>query len=236
MTIGRYAQRRDAPFFWWGTPYPPAKIKTLGELIADGTLPAPDAALSLLLLERGVSLFVISEASGAGKSSLLHALLVEATTDREPVYLRGGYETFDFLESANPARSILLVNEISPHLPAYLWGRPVRRLFEAMVAGFQVAGTAHAASPAEFLQTLIAPPLDVPAQLVMRPMLLIEMPGARTTGVLPGARPGSVVIEPLGETVSMSDRVRIVERMLDAASLPRGDIERDIAALLRRLP
>jgi hypothetical protein len=235
VTIGRYDQRRDAPFFWWGTPYPPAKIKTLGELIADGTLPAPDAAFSLLLLERGVSLFVISEASGAGKSSLLHTLLVQATIDREPIYLRGSYETFDFLESADPARSIILVNEISPHLPAYLWGRPVQRLFEALSAGFQVAGTAHAATPAQFLQTLIAPPLDVPANLIMRPMLLIEMPGARMTGVLPGERAGSVVIEPLGETVSMSDRMRIAERVLEAASPHQGDIESDVAALLRRL-
>lgn len=225
MTIGRYARRRDEPFFWWGSPHDRREIPTLRDLIERGTIDRESAALALVLIERGVSMVVLSETSGAGKSTLLHALISAASIEREKIYLRGGYETFDFLGSSRPGSAVLLVNEISAHLPAYLWGKPVLRLFEAMSQGFQMAGTAHGESPAAFLQAMISPPLDVPATLVMRPMMIITLPGAGLTAIQPGAHPGSAVLDALDGFVDQSGRLEWTRRLLAAAMIPADDLQ-----------
>ncbi|HEX5498682.1 MAG TPA: hypothetical protein VFX03_05625, partial [Thermomicrobiales bacterium] len=80
------------------------------------------------------------------------------------IYLRGCYEPFAFLAdpAAPPDASALLINEISPHLPVYLWGPGVRRALRAGQAGYQLFATAHARSVDEFVGSLAGPPLRVP--------------------------------------------------------------------------
>jgi hypothetical protein len=80
------------------------------------------------------------------------------------VYLRGWYERFAFLESHPPESAYLLCNEISAHLPTYLWGRGVRRVFEAVDAGYPLATTMHARSAADAFEQLASYPLEVPVE------------------------------------------------------------------------
>lgn len=231
MTIGRYSQRRDEPFYWWGRPYPPDNVPTLAAFIESGLIGRAEVALCRVLLRRGLPLFVVSEASGAGKSSLLHALVNETELERDLVYLRGSYETFDFLSSYETHSALLLVNEISPHLPAYLWGRPVGQLFDAMRSGYQVAGTAHASSATAFLHMLISPPLEVPAALVMRPMALVQLPRGEVVSVRPGARPGTAIVETFPASVSPGWFASAVD-LLDAGDLDSNDVEAELSLML----
>jgi energy-coupling factor transporter ATP-binding protein EcfA2 len=98
---------------------------------------------------------------GVGKTTLLTALIACYPEASRRLYLRGCYETFAFLDdpTIDPAASVLLVNEISSHLPAYLWGPGVRRLFQAARQGFAFAATAHATSIEDLIGMLAGYPL-----------------------------------------------------------------------------
>jgi hypothetical protein len=104
--------------------------------------------------------------SGAGKTTVLTALLDHLPTATTRVYVRGCYEPFDFLDHTDPATTALLVNEISPHLPIYLWGPGLRRTLHAVAEGYQLGATAHATSVEDFVYSLSAYPLRLPASLL----------------------------------------------------------------------
>ena len=154
----------DEPFAWWGSVWTPPAPRTVPDLIAGGVLSAETAAALWTLLARRASLVVVAGPSGAGKTTLLTALLDLLPPGTRRLYLRGCYEPFGFFDdpAVDPRRTVLLVNEISAHLPTYLWGPGVRRFLAARSRGFALAATAHATSVAEFVALLAGYPLRVP--------------------------------------------------------------------------
>lgn len=162
------SSRYDAPYHWWGPgPAPPAPL-TLRDLVRNGTVDVDCAATLWASLAQHRSLAVIGEPSGLGKSTLLHALLPSLPESTHRVYLRGCYETFAFQDDLRftPTSAALLVNEISPHLPIYLWGPAVRRTLDAGEAGYQILATAHGRSIVEFAASLTGSSLRIPARLL----------------------------------------------------------------------
>jgi hypothetical protein len=160
--------RYDEPFYWWGPGWEATPARGIGDLLRDGTIDAGTAALLWAALSRRRSLAVIASASGAGKTTLLTALLELLPESTRRVYLRGCFETFAFL--ADPAmragQTALLANEISPHLPVYLWGPAVGRALALATSGFALLTTAHAGSVHEFVGTLTGSPLRLPTKEV----------------------------------------------------------------------
>lgn len=140
----------------------------LPELVARDTLSLPVAGLLAALVRAGVSLAVVAGPSGVGKTTLLTSLLPWVPPGNRRHYLRGQYESFAFLTApeATLGSTTLLVNEISPHLPGYLWGEGVGRLLEARRRGCQVLTTAHADDALAFAALLAGPPLRLAADLV----------------------------------------------------------------------
>src|SRR3712207_8550307 len=57
-----------------------------------------------------------------------------ATTE---IYTLSLHDALPIFGEADPARSYLLCNEISAHLPVYLWGRKVGQLFAAVEEGYR---------------------------------------------------------------------------------------------------
>jgi hypothetical protein len=157
---------------------------TVVELIAAGSLDATIAALLWVSLERRASLLVVAGPNGAGKTVTLSALLDFLDAGVERYYVQGMAEDFTFAATAAPTATYLLCNEISDHLPIYLWGRRVRRLFELVDEGFGLAATLHAESATEALDFLRAPPLDVPAALLARVALVVTITVERRAGQL----------------------------------------------------
>ena len=151
------------PFGWWGFSSE-GQGRSIAELIRDDVLTARVAAFLWLALEHRASLVVAAEPHGAGKTTLLTALLDFLPAEAAPTYLRGWYERFEFLDSTTPESAYLLCNEISQHLPTYLWGRGVRRVFEAARQGYGLATTMHATGAAGVLTLLTAYPLEVPIE------------------------------------------------------------------------
>lgn len=159
--------RYDEPFHWWGPGWDSPDPRGIAALLRDGTLDPQIGAVLWAAMARRSSLAVAAGPSGAGKTTVLTALLEFLPAETRRIYLRGSFETFAFLSDPTvvPSASALLVNEISPHLPIYLWGPAVARALTAAERGFSLLATAHADSVAEFVGLLTGSPLRVPTSL-----------------------------------------------------------------------
>lgn len=155
-------RRRPAwrtPFHWWGPPWLRPRPRALPELVEDGVLDVGTAEALAREIRAGGSVVVAAGPSGVGKSTLADALARELPTGTEPVYVRGGHETFAFLAEPPAGRRTMLVNELSPHLPVYLWGEAARRVLRLARDGGQVIGTMHASTPEEVVYQLSRSPV-----------------------------------------------------------------------------
>src|SRR5215217_1840344 len=131
--------RYEEPFAWWGPGWQAPAPRDIVGLLRDETIDAWTAANLWVALARRQSLTVVAGASGVGKTTLLTALLDFLPPGTRRVYLRGCFELFAFLSdpSIAPSQTALLINEISPHLPVYLWGPAVIRIPVGGVAAFE---------------------------------------------------------------------------------------------------
>ena len=166
---GRWAVRRVAP-----TP------RSIVELMRTGTLDAELAATLWVLIEGRVPVIVAGAMGGTGKSTLLAALLDFLPTSARTVELEGDMETFDWLPQATelgwhrtpgarssarenapvrPDTTILLIPELSDHLPSYTWGEEARIAIRAASVGYGLAATMHADSLEGVLDALRRPPV-----------------------------------------------------------------------------
>ena len=156
--------RYEEPFAWWGPGWQVPERRDLAELLRDETIDNWTAANLWAALARRRSLVVVAGESEVGKSTLLNALLDFLPPETRRVYPRGCFESFAFLSdpAIDPSETALLINEISPHLPVYLWGPAVGRVLEAAQRGFMLLATAHADSFHEFVGGLTGSPLRIP--------------------------------------------------------------------------
>jgi hypothetical protein len=165
---------------WAFRPVPP-EPRSIVELVRAGTLDAELAATLWLLVEARVPLVVAAEASGTGKSTLLNALLDFLPPGTHAVELAGAAETFDWLPQApelgwrrartpgrhrarppiQPDSTVLLIPELSDHLPAYTWGAEARIAIRAASIGYGLAATIHADSLDEVFEALRRPPVQL---------------------------------------------------------------------------
>jgi len=171
------------PFAWWGPIWRQPEPRTVVDLVRDGTLPSAWAGAIWALLARRRSIIVAAGPRAAGKTTVLTALLDCYPPQTRRIHLRGCYEPFAFLEDERvvPQRSLLLVNEISAHLPVYLWGPALRRTFGLLGRGFALAATAHATGPSELVRDLTGYPLRLPPRWVAGCDLLLVL-GERAVG------------------------------------------------------
>ncbi|MGH2477552.1 MAG: hypothetical protein ACRDIL_20045 [Candidatus Limnocylindrales bacterium] len=165
----------------WAVRHVPPTPRSIVELIRDGTLDAELAATLWVLLEGRVPLIVAAEAQGVGKSTLLVALLDLVPPAVRRIELSGATETFDWLPQATelgwrrpigeasgdtrreppvrPDTTLLVVPELSDHLPSYTWGEEARIAIRAATIGYGLAATIHADTLEEVLTALRRPPV-----------------------------------------------------------------------------
>ncbi|HEX2142063.1 MAG TPA: hypothetical protein VHK28_07315, partial [Candidatus Limnocylindria bacterium] len=74
--------------------------------------------------------------------------------DTVGVFLRGWAQDMSWTDEIGPDRGYLLVNEMSDHLPIYVWGPNARAALRLAGAGYGFGGTMHADSLAEALDCL----------------------------------------------------------------------------------
>lgn len=133
--------------FWWH--YESRRPLSMAQIIALGSVDVHTAALVWLLLEQGASLTVAGPTDpqpGVGKTTTLNALLQFLPEGTALAYMSGMYEDFSFtqLEDIEPEKTYALCNEVSDHLPIYMWGRVARRYLSLPARGYHVATSVHA--------------------------------------------------------------------------------------------
>jgi hypothetical protein len=165
----------------------PPTPRSIVELLRAGTLDAELAATLWVLIEGRVPIIVAAAGRGAGKSTLLGALLDFLPPEVRVIELKGATETFDWLPQATelgwdrphthppaaetrhgeasshrpvrPDDTVLLIPELSDHLPSYTWGAEARIAIRAASIGYDLAATIHADDLEEVFDTLHRPPV-----------------------------------------------------------------------------
>src|SRR5690348_11146945 len=133
--------------YYWH--YESRRPLTVAQIIALRSVDVETAALIWLLLEHGASLTVAGPTDpqpGVGKTTTLNALLQFLPEGTALAYMSGMYETFAFTRSADidPEHTYVLCNEVSDHLPIYMWGRVARRFLSLPAQGYHIATSVHA--------------------------------------------------------------------------------------------
>ncbi len=133
--------------YWWH--YDSRRQLSVAQIIALGSVDTKTAALTWLVLEHGASLTVAGPTDpqpGIGKTTTLNALLQFVPEGTALAYMSGMYEDFAFtqLPDIDPACTYALCNEVSDHLPIYMWGRVARRYLTLPAKGYHIATSVHA--------------------------------------------------------------------------------------------
>lgn len=199
---------RSQPYAWWGPPqWPSPEPMSIPQLIEAGDLDVPLAALLWFLMERRASLVVGAMPRLAGKTTLLTALLDFLRPEVRRIYTRGLAEDFDFVASSEPSACYLLVNELSDHLPCYLWGPAARRALELLPRGYGLGATMHADTPQQVVG-MLEEGLGVSPQVLGRLTAVVNLemrPDHRGAYGEPIRRIRAVtLIEPRGEALAFN--------------------------------
>jgi hypothetical protein len=167
----------------WAVRHVPPPPRSIVELIRAGTLDAELAAMLWVLIEGRVPIVVAAAEQGTGKTTLLTALLDFLPPSARTVELEGAIETFDWLPQATelgwrrdreadarphrhdppirPDDTVLLIPELSDHLPSYTWGAEARIAIRAASIGYGLAATIHADALDEVFDALGRPPVEL---------------------------------------------------------------------------
>jgi hypothetical protein len=140
--------------FYWH--YDSRRQLSMAQIIAMDSVDVETVALIWLLLEHGVSLTVAGPTDpqpGIGKTTTLNALLQFLPEGTALAYMSGMYENFAFtrIPSIDPVTTYALCNEVSDHLPIYMWGRIARRYLTLPAQGYHIATSIHADTIADVI-------------------------------------------------------------------------------------
>ena len=142
------------PEGWWGYHWAPPEPMSAVEIVGAGSLDARLMATLWAVVARRKSVMLASEAPQAGKTTTLSALVDFLPAGTVGIFLRGWWSDYRWTDEYGPDRAYLLINEMSDHLPIYVWGRNARGALELAGRGYGIGATMHADSLDEAIETL----------------------------------------------------------------------------------
>jgi hypothetical protein len=142
------------PEGWWGYHWVPPTPMSAVELIGTPTFDSRLMAMLWAVVSRRRSVMLSSEAPQAGKTTALSALVDFLPDDTTGIFVRGWWEEYDWLDEIEPGTGYLLINEMSDHLPIYVWGRAARGALMLAGKGWGLGATMHADSLPEAIEAL----------------------------------------------------------------------------------
>jgi hypothetical protein len=145
---------RRFPEGWWGYHWTLPRPMSAVEIVASGSMDGRLMALIWAIMDRRRGLMLASEAPQAGKTTTLSAAVDFLPQHTVGVFLRGWAQDSSWTDEIGPERGFLLVNEMSDHLPIYVWGANARGALELAGRGYGFGGTMHADSLAEGIECL----------------------------------------------------------------------------------
>ena len=155
---------------------------SITEIVRAGNMDTRTAALCGMTIEAHGSMLIAAEHPHSGKTTTLTALLDYLPLSVRRIFIRGWSETFDYLRQTEPPRTLLLANELSSHLPVYLWGPKAVRVFETLRQGYALGSTLHADTAEEAVAQLTGELGVAPADLARVHLLMVMRIYATTRG------------------------------------------------------
>ena len=131
---------------WWGYHWSAPQPMSAVEIVGSGSIDARTMATVWAVMHRRRSVVLAAEAPLAGKTTTLSALVDFLPPGTVGLFLRGWAEDYRWVDRYGPATTYLLVNEMSDHLPIYLWGGEARRALALAAGGYGFGATMHADS------------------------------------------------------------------------------------------
>ena len=210
----------NQPESWWGWHgWNQPEALSIVQIMQAGTLPPRMAAAFWLGMEHGASFVFAAEPPGAGKTTILTALLAFAREETLVYFTRGWGETFDLPPQSEDHATYIMVNEMSDHLPVYSWGPYVVKSFELLAEGYSLATTLHAETVEEVIEQLVedndAAPEHVARLEFVVPMVIETRDGqtlrrVRDVGLLSNGA-GGIEIERLAAWDAKADTFSVLE-------------------------
>ena len=142
------------PEGWWGYHWSPPQPMSAVEIIGSGALDSRLMATLWAVVARRRSVMLSSEAPQAGKTTTLSALVDFLPEGTVGIFLRGWFSDFEWTDEVPAERGYLLINEMSDHLPIYVWGRAAQGALRLAGNGYGLGATMHADSLPEAMTTL----------------------------------------------------------------------------------
>jgi hypothetical protein len=142
------------PEGWWGYHWSLPQPMSAVEIVGSGSVDARLMATLWAVASRRRSVMLASEAPMAGKTTTLSALVDFLPAGTVGLFLRGWRGDFSWTDEIGPERGYLLVNEMSDHLPIYVWGHNARGALALAGRGYGLGATMHADSLDEAIALL----------------------------------------------------------------------------------
>jgi hypothetical protein len=122
------------------------RMLSIVDLLEAGTFTADLAAYCLAAISRGASFMVGALPGGAGKTTVMGALL-NFVPPGVSLHAADSLPTIEWAAKFNRQRGCYICHEIGTgHYFAYLWGEPLRAYFELLRSGHMLATNLHADS------------------------------------------------------------------------------------------
>jgi hypothetical protein len=119
---------------------------TLPELVRNGTMSEEVAALLWTAVEQQVSFLVVAVPRFAGKSTTSEAILAMRPPDMPLHRVAGEPEVLSRLKEQRLGGYLVVAEFSDAPVPGYIWGEPVRRVFDTLDAGYGLQASLHAPS------------------------------------------------------------------------------------------
>jgi hypothetical protein len=132
------------PEGWWGYHWSLPQPMSVVEIVGSGSLDARLMATLWAVVSRRRGVMLASEAPMAGKTTTLSALVDLLPEGTVGIFLRGWRRDFGWTDEVGPDRGYMLINEMSDHLPIYVWGANARGALEQAGRGYGFGATMHA--------------------------------------------------------------------------------------------
>ena len=127
---------------------------TIADLVRNGTMSAEMAALLWAAVDEKLSFLTVALPRLAGKSTTSEALLTLRDPSVAVTNVLGDAATLERLKQEQRG-GYLVVNEFSrAPMPGYIWGEPVRRVFETLPYGYSLQTSLHASSVQEAIDVV----------------------------------------------------------------------------------
>jgi len=149
---------------------------SLVDLIRAGTIGVEMSAYAMRAMERGASLLTGARPGGAGKTTLMAALLHLLPPDVPIITVDRARVIADALARPAAEPACYLVHEIgSGHWYGYLWGADVARFLSLIDDGRRIASCLHADTLEELAEIVCSPPLQATRASLGRVGLVLFM-------------------------------------------------------------